>query len=686
MPVQFMRGVGPHTAQRLARVSGGMLVRDLAFTAPTGAIDWSVRASIAQAPLDTEVVLDVIVEAHVPPPRGRATLIPYKVRVRDLTGYLSLAFFRGQPDWLNRQLPVESRRIVAGRVVWHRGERQMMHPDHIIDPEVESFGSIEPVYPLTEGLTGRQMLRLVRQAHAMLPPLPEWLDPSLLARQRWPAFAEALRRLHFPESAEDVRPDAPWRTRLAFDEMFLRQCALRLRRAARLGRQAPRVEASAQTLERLLATLPFVPTAAQRRAADEIAADMDAPAPMHRLLQGDVGSGKTLVAALACGMAAAGGLQVAVMAPTGLLAEQLHRVLAPLLGAWGHSAELLTGATTAAARKVQAQGLLDGSIAVAVGTHALFQKAVGFRRLGLVIIDEQHRFGVSDRAAIVAKGAEPHVLTMSATPIPRSLALAVHGDMELSVLDERPPGRALVTTRLVSSTRIAEVVARLDGALERGERAYWVCPLVSESDEADLAAAEARHAELVARFGDRVGLIHGQMPVRERDRAMDRFRAGETTLLVATVVIEVGVDVPEATIMVIEHAERYGLAQLHQLRGRVGRGGRPGACVLLYRGPLGETALRRLETLRDTADGFRIAEVDYRMRGAGDVLGLRQSGFPNFRFAVGGVHDALLETADRAARLAVDHAPELAGDQGRAILEGLRLFGYDERMGRGETA
>ncbi|MES1199655.1 MAG: ATP-dependent DNA helicase RecG, partial [Pseudomonadota bacterium] len=428
----------------------------------------------------------------------------------------------------------------------------------------------------------------------------------------------------------------------------------------------------------ILKALPYAPTKAQQRSVKEIYADMAEPAPMLRLLQGDVGSGKTLVAALAMARAAEAGLQSALMAPTDLLARQHGVTLLPLLEAAGLKAAVLTGRDKAKERKDIMARMASGALHVVIGTHALFQDDVTFRDLGLIVIDEQHRFGVSDRMRMVSKGFAPHVLVMSATPIPRTLQLALHGDMDISVLDEKPPGRQPIRTVAMPISRSADVMDAIAEAASRGERAYWVCPLIEESEVVDLAAVQDRYEALRERFGDGVEIIHGRMSPTSREAAMDRFRSGEAFLVVATTVIEVGVNVPEATIMVIEHAERFGLAQLHQLRGRVGRGDKRGSCVLLWKPPIGETAKERLDTLRRNDDGFVIAETDFKMRGAGDVLGVQQSGLPPFRLVSPEEHGGLLPVADKEARLAIERDPELKTERGQAIQLALELFGYAE--------
>jgi ATP-dependent DNA helicase RecG len=537
---------------------------------------------------------------------------------------------------------------------------------------------VEPIYPLTQGLPGRTLQRAIGTALDTVPETPEWLEPTTVQAHDWPDFRTALEHLHRPTTPEDVAPESPFRTRLAYDELFARQCALRLRRAHRRREAGRSVVGDGRFVEKLLSSLPYAPTGAQRRSAQEIFADMAEPSPMLRLLQGDVGSGKTLVAALAMTRAVEAGLQSALMAPTDLLARQHGATLEPLLNAAGVSMAVLTGRDKGKERKDALSRLASGELNVVIGTHALFQEEVAFHDIGLIVIDEQHRFGVSDRMRMVAKGFAPHVLVMSATPIPRTLALSIHGDMDLSVLDEKPPGRQPINTAAMPLNRVDEVADKIAEAAKRGERAYWVCPLIEESEAVDLAAVEDRYAELKARFGDRVELVHGRMSPTAREKAMDRFRSGESFLLVATTVIEVGVNVPEATIMVIEHAERFGLAQLHQLRGRVGRGDKQGSCVLLWKPPLGEQAKERLDALRRNDDGFAIAEIDFRMRGAGDMLGTQQSGLPPFRLVNAETHSKMLGAADQEARLAVERDGDLKTPRGHAIRLALSLFGYAE--------
>ncbi len=659
----------------IAKVAGGGLARDLLFLAPHNAIDRRLRVPIAEAREGEIATIEAEVDQHMPGYRN----LPYRIRLRDETGFLSVAYFRGKRDMLERMWPVGQKRLVSGTVEIYNGERQMLHPDHVVDPaRGEAPPSVEPVYPLTAGLPGRTLARAVLQALESVGDVPEWLEPTTVTANGWPTFREALERMHRPEAPEDVAPQSIYRTRLAYDELFARQCALRLRRARRRESPGRAVKGDGALGDKIIASLPYKPTGAQTRSVREITEDMARPAPMLRLLQGDVGSGKTLVAALAMARASEAGLQSAMMAPTDLLARQHGATLQPFLDAAGISWAVLTGRDKGKDRKAIMARMASGQLSVVIGTHALFQDEVAFADLGLIVIDEQHRFGVSDRMRMVAKGYAPHVLVMSATPIPRTLSLAVHGDMDLSVLDEKPPGRQVIRTVAMPASRAEEVTDKIAEAAVHGERAYWVCPLIEESEAVDLAAAQDRYEILRERFGDSVEIVHGKMSLMSREAAMDRFRSGEAFLLVATTVIEVGVNVPEATIMVIEQAERFGLAQLHQLRGRVGRGDKQGSCVLLWRPPLGESAKERLDALRRNDDGFVISEIDYKMRGAGDVLGVQQSGLPPFRLVDPETHGGMLGTADKEARLAIERDPDLKTPRGQAIRIALDLFGYAE--------
>jgi ATP-dependent DNA helicase RecG len=685
-PARAPKGARKDTMDLIAKVAGGRLVRDLVFLPPNSAIDRRLRVPIGETSDGDIATIEAEVDGHMPSRRIGSKVLPHKVRLRDETGFLTITYFRGHEDMLNRMWPVGQTRLISGKITIYEGMRQMLHPDYVVDPEKgEAPPPVEPVYPLTQGLVGRTLQRTILAGLDSVPEAPEWLESSTVKAHDWPDFRTALEHIHRPTSPDDVAPESAFRTRLAYDELFARQCALRLRRQHRRKDPGRSVVGDERLTKKILDSLPFAPTGAQQRSVREIYADMAQPAPMLRLLQGDVGSGKTLVAALAMARAAEAGLQSAMMAPTDILARQHGATLAPLLEAAGIKMAVLTGRDKGKDRKAILERMASGDLHVVIGTHALFQDEVTFQDLGLIVIDEQHRFGVSDRARMVSKGFAPHVLVMSATPIPRTLALSIHGDMDLSVLDEKPPGRMPIKTATMPSSRMSEVIHGIAEASKRGERSYWVCPLIEESESVDLAAVEDRYLELKTFFGKGVEIVHGRMPPSEREAAMERFRTGESFLMVATTVIEVGVNVPEATIIVIEHAERFGLAQLHQLRGRVGRGDKQGSCVLLWKPPLGETAKERLDAIRRNDDGFAIAEIDFRLRGAGDMLGTQQSGLPPFRLVSPEAHGDLLGSADKEARLAVERDPELTSERGRAIRTVLRLFGYEDAAELGRS-
>jgi ATP-dependent DNA helicase RecG len=657
-----LEGIGPKTARTFACMEIERPV-GLVLTLPSSGVDRRLRASVRDADLPDVVTVEVEVGLHQPA-TGRNR--PYRVHVRDARTEFQLVFFHAREDWLRRQLPAGQRRVVSGRVELFDGLAQMVHPDHILRPGAE-LPAFEPVYPLTEGLTLRAMTRAVREALARTPQLPEWIEPSLKRRHGWPDWRAALAEAHAPAGPSDLAPGAPARERLAYDELLAHQMALALARARMRRPKGFETRGDGRLQGRVLAALPYRPTGAQQRAVAEIAADMASARRMNRLLQGDVGAGKTLVAMLAMLAAVEAGGQAALMAPTEILARQHLQSLAPLAETAGVRLDILTGRDKGGERAAKLAALARGDIAILVGTHALFQVDVTFRDLRLAVVDEQHRFGVRQRMDLGAKGRAADILVMTATPIPRSLALAHYGDMDLSVLDEKPPGRHPVETALVSSGRIPEVIEHLRTALAAGRQAYWVCPLVGESEAAEMTAAEERHRALRAALGDAVGLVHGQLPPAQKDAAMADFVSGRTRLLVATTVIEVGVNVSNASIMVIEGAQSFGLAQLHQLRGRVGRGAARSTCLLLYDPPLGEAARARLETMRATEDGFAIAERDLALRGAGDLLGVQQSGLPKFRIADLETQAGLMRMAQDDSRLLLEQDPELGSPRGQAM-------------------
>ncbi|HTZ78622.1 MAG TPA: ATP-dependent DNA helicase RecG [Stellaceae bacterium] len=672
--VTCLPGVGPRFGKLIERLCGPHVV-DLLWHRPSALVDRSFRPKIAAAPAGVIATITVTVDAHLKPHHPRQ---PYRVRCRDETGFLHLVFFHVKGDYLERQLPVGAVKVVSGRVEHFNNHIQITHPDHIIDAsEAEKLPAVEPIYPLTGGLPLRTLQKAIAAAVERAPQLPEWSDPTLRERRQWPTWHEAVAILHAPTVETDLQPSTPARERLAYDELLANQLAVALVRDHNKRLPGRTLQAPGALREKAIAALPYQLTHSQRQALAEIGADMASPHRMLRLLQGDVGSGKTVVALVAMLDAVEAGAQAALMAPTEILARQHAATLRALAKPAGVDVALLTGREKGKARETLLAAIASGLAPIVVGTHALFQEDVAFRDLGLVVIDEQHRFGVEQRAALTNKGKGVDLLAMTATPIPRTLMLAAYGDLDHSRLTEKPAGRKPITTRTIPVSRLDEVVAGVDRALAGRAKVYWICPVIDESEEGDLAAAVDREIYLRERFGRRVGLVHGRMKGTEKDRLMESFAHGDVDLLVATTVIEVGVDVPDATVMVIEHAERFGLAQLHQLRGRIGRGDKPSACILLYAQPLSETAKQRLAILRESDDGFRIAEEDLKLRGAGEVLGTRQSGLPEFRLADLAAHAELIPVARDDARLILNRDPELASPRGGALRTLLYLFERD---------
>jgi ATP-dependent DNA helicase RecG len=679
--VTTLPGVGPKTAKALDKMLGdettGARVVDMLFHLPTGAIDRRPSSSIVDAPIGEIATFNARVTEHRPAPPTKAKA-PYRIIVEDETGDVTLVFFHADVRHLLQTMPVGAYRLISGKLELWDGMRQMVHPDRVLDPKLAAtLPSIEPVYGLTEGVGPRVMTRIVAAAAEKCPDPAEWQDPGFRAKSDFPSFLEAMQALHHPPDLKAVEGDTIARRRVAYDELLASQIALALVRRQQ-KKAAGRVTAGDGALRRRIeAALPFTLTDGQKQALADIHDDMEKPERMLRLLQGDVGSGKTVVALLAMAAAAEAGRQSVLMAPTEILARQHAERLAPLALAAGLNLALLTGREKGPGRARVLEGLANGEIAIAVGTHALFQEGVAFHDLALAIVDEQHRFGVHQRLLLGSKGEAVDVLVMTATPIPRTLSLTWFGDMDISVLAEKPAGRKPIATKALSLDRYDEVVGGIGRAVEAGAQVYWVCPLVQESDTLDVAAAQERAEALRDLFGDKVGLLHGQMPGRDKDAAMAAFIAGQTRILVSTTVIEVGVDVPNASVMVIEHAERFGLAQLHQLRGRIGRGSAASTCLLLYKGPLGPVAEARLTIMRETEDGFRIAEEDLRLRGEGEMLGTKQSGSPDWRIARPETDGDLLAAARDDARLLIERDPNLEGPRGEAVRTLLYLFERD---------
>ena len=670
--IEALKGIGPSLAKPLAKLGIARVV-DLLFHLPTGVVERRRVDRLDMADAGRGVIVTLTAQSYKSSasPRG-----PFRVQATDHEGNaVSLVFFGGGGGWARKQLPLGEPRIVTGRLDLYGPELQIVHPDQVVP--LEEAGEIverEPVYPLSAGITSRRIAQMVAQALERLPSLAEWIEPSLLTHRGWPSFSDAVERAH-GDPADEIA-----RTRLAYDEVYANQLALMLVRGATRRRKGKALVGDGRLRGRL--DLPYTPTGAQSRTIAEIEGDMAQSQPMLRLLQGDVGAGKTLVATMALLAAVEAGAQGALLAPTEILARQhlatFQRQLSPL----GLNVAILTGREKGRVRESTLMGLADGSIDILIGTHAIFQEAVAYKALGLVVVDEQHRFGVAQRLMLAAKGAHPpHMLVMTATPIPRTLTLANYGEMDVSRLDEMPPGRQPIETRVIALERLGDVVAGLGRHVANGGQAYWVCPLVEETEAGDDAAAEARAAALTLIFGDNVGLVHGRMKGADKDTVMGAFQAGTIAVLVATTVIEVGVDVPNATLIVIEGAERFGLAQLHQLRGRVGRGDQQSTCLLLRGNALSETSRSRLALMRESNDGFRIAEEDLRLRGGGELLGTRQSGEAGARLADAVQTAALIETAHADARLLTDRDGGLEGPRGQAARILLYLFERDAAVG-----
>ncbi|TCR62759.1 ATP-dependent DNA helicase RecG [Bosea sp. BK604] len=680
-PATTLSGVGPKLGKALDKLLGDETrparVIDLLFHLPTGAVDRRPSASISDAPIGEIATFSARVAEHRPAPPGKAKA-PYRIIVEDETGDVTLVFFHADIRHLLQTMPIGEYRIISGKLELWDGMRQMVHPDRIMDAKAfATLPAIEPVYGLTEGIGARVMTRIAAGAAEKCPDLAEWQDSGFHARSGFPSFITAMQALHHPPDLRAVQADTIARRRVGYDELLASQIALALVRRQQ-KKAAGRVTAGDGAIRRAIeATLPFSLTDGQRKAVADIHDDMEKPERMLRLLQGDVGSGKTVVALMAMAAAAEANRQSVMMAPTEILARQHAERLAPLAQSAGLKLALLTGREKGAGRRQVLEGLANGEIDIAVGTHALFQEGVVFHDLALAVVDEQHRFGVHQRLLLGSKGEAVDVLVMTATPIPRTLSLTWFGDMDISVLSEKPAGRKPIVTRAISSERHDEVVGAVGRAVDAGAQVYWVCPLVQESDTLDVAAAQERFEALREVFGAKVGLLHGQMPGRDKDAAMAAFSTGETRILVSTTVIEVGVDVPNASVMVIEHAERFGLAQLHQLRGRIGRGSAASTCLLLYKGPLGPVAEARLTIMRETEDGFRIAEEDLRLRGEGEVLGTKQSGSPDWRIARPEIDGDLLAAARDDARLLIERDPQLETPRGQAVRTLLYLFERD---------
>jgi ATP-dependent DNA helicase RecG len=680
--LRSFKGVGPQLGALLNRFFGPgegqeAIALDLLMHMPVGIIDRRRMDGVGQTFVGHQATLRLHIDRHEPAPRNMPSR-PHRVFAHDETGEIQLVYFRATGGWVEKLLPVGEERYVAGVIGFFNGTKQITHPDFVVPVEdFKSMPLVEPVYPLTQGLSSKQLRKLVREVVGTLPELPEWAAPERMEQFKWPSFHDAMAAVHEPKEPEDSDLHAAARMRLAYDEYLAGQLALLIVRSTMVSARGISRSFTGEITARVTAALPFALTAGQEMAVADIRGDLAAPTRMSRLLQGDVGAGKTVVALMAMAMMAESGAQSALMSPTELLAAQHFRTLQPLAEAAGLSTVLLTGKQSAAERRSILEGIASGATNIVVGTHALFQSAVEFHNLGLTVVDEQHRFGVEQRLALSDKGKHADLLVMTATPIPRTLVLTHFGDMNVSILREKPRGRQPIDTAVLSINEYPRVIERLKARIAEGAQAFWVTPLVEESENLEVVSAEDRFADLKKIFGDQVALVHGRMSATAKQEVMDAFQRNETKILVATTVIEVGVDVPNATIMIIEHAERFGLAQLHQLRGRVGRGSQRSACLLLYKEPLTETAHARLDTIKNTEDGFVIAERDLELRGQGDLLGTRQSGMPGYHLAVADAHKHLLEYAHQDARALFGSNPGLTGERGEAARTLLYLFRKD---------
>lgn len=676
--ISAIKGVGNKTLEAFERLVGGRLI-DLLWHFPTSVIDRRNMPKIPEMQAGSVVTVQVEIQQHTQPPPYKKQL-PYKIRCYNSSGFLTIVYFHARPDYLKRLFPEGQERVISGKVERFGGEVQITHPDYVDKVEnIASVCTVEPIYPLTYALTRKMLHHAIEAALARTPELPEWIEPNFLKKQQWKGWKQSLEAVHHPKAPSDLDPQHPARQRLAYDEFLAHQLSLRLIRTHTANRPGNALAFEGKLAEQFIPQLPFKLTNGQQQALAEISADQKSNIRMMRLLQGDVGSGKTVVSFIAMLNCVEAGMQAAIMAPTEILARQHFKAVEPYAAMLGQRIAFLSGSVKGKERTEILEQLQRGELHMIVGTHALFQEQVKFHRLGLVVIDEQHRFGVDQRMTLAGKGLQADVLLMSATPIPRTLTLTLYGDMECSILKEKPAGRKPIDTRVVPHTRMDDVIAGVERVIKAGNKAYWICPLVEESESSDLTAVEERHAALKKHFGNQVGLMHGRMKGEEREKIMAQFRDGDMHILVATTVVEVGVDVPDATVIIIEHAERFGLSQLHQLRGRVGRSDKPSSCILLYH-HLGEIAKKRLTICRESNDGFYIAEEDLRLRGGGEILGTRQSGYEMFRIADPYEHHELLRIAADDAKLILNQDKSLESERGNALRTLLYLFEYERQM------
>ena len=677
-PLSSLPGVGPRTRALLKNLVGDSL-QDLLFFFPHRIVERlyfpSIHAYLRSAhTLKEDVFITLIVRVNqISKPTRKGG--PIKVKVEDDTGSFDLMFFNSNFQYLQKKLMLFQDLLVSGRPTFYGKKFQINHPDYIGAPAALSdFRGSSPIYPLTAGLSNKVVASVAQTALKMAPNIDEWLSPELLNARHWPSWKEALTTLHCPKPI-DFLPTCPARQRLAYDELLAQQLTLLLSRTTSFTKSGMSTPASTR-IPSFLKSLPFELTPCQTRVFKEISEDLSSSRRMLRLLQGDVGSGKTVVSFLAALQMSDQNAQVSFLAPTEILAQQHFKTMSPWAESLGISLDILSGSSSQRKHGKDVKNRLkEGILSLVVGTHALLEDDVIFKDLRLVVVDEQHRFGVEQRLKLFKKGRHSDILAMSATPIPRTLQLVNFGDMGISILHEKPKNRKPITTRVLPLNRIDDVINGITRILEKKQRVYWICPLIEESEKLDLTAAQERFLALQHVFGEKVvGLLHGKMKSVEKENVMGSFARGDIQILVSTTVIEVGIDIKEASLMVIEHAERFGLSQLHQLRGRVGRGEDASSCLLLYAEGLSEIARCRLSILRETNDGFKIAEEDLRLRGSGDLLGVHQSGYDIFKVADLYEHKDLLEMAQKEARLIFEKDPHLLNERGFKLRNLLSLF------------
>jgi len=680
--ISRLPGVGPKISNLLEKLAGKRII-DLILHFPNNIVDRRHNPDICNAVPETVCTLRVEVVKHIP--NNRYSKSPYRIVCRDKTGDIIVTFFRGQKRYLEQILPVGKIRIISGKVESYDGNKQITHPDHVVCPEeIETIQRVEAIYPLTLTLSPKTLQRAINASLKTVPDFPEWLSNDQIQKNKWLNWKDSINVLHSPEHLSDLDPNSSTRERLAYDELLSNQLALALVRinAHKLKGHALNINGILE--ERFINFLPYSLTNSQIRSLREIKSDLSSETRMLRLLQGDVGSGKTIVAISTMLSAVESGGQAVIMAPTEILAKQHYETISKICDKLSVSTTYLSGSIKGKSRTQILEKINKGNISIIVGTHALFQKDVIFNNLMVAVIDEQHRFGVHQRLQLANKGTAVDVLVMTATPIPRTLTLTAYGDMDISRLEEKPKGRQPIDTRIVNLNRLDEMIAAIRRAIDQNAKIYWICPLVEESEIMDIAAAEERFKSLESIFGNRVALIHGRMPSDQREKVITSFAKNTSEnpvkILVSTTVIEVGIDVPDATIIIIEHAERFGLTQLHQLRGRVGRGDKPSNCILLYKDPLTTTAEQRLNIIKNTEDGFLIAEEDLKIRGSGDILGTKQSGMPQFKIANLHNHSELLATARNESKLILNKDPKLESTRGSALRILLYLFEQNDAI------